>query len=202
MPSMKEKLQQMRASWDRLTLRERRMVSTLAGVFGALIVVLLGYFVWSGLGDIADHNEAARQALKDIAQHREDFREARNRMTSLEVRVSRTPVQLSSLLETAANESGVKIDESNDRTPAPRGKKYIEKGVDVKIRHTDLQSLTKFLRKIETGPNLVVVDTLHVRTRLSAEHDQLEVELGIMTFEHAPEAPKKPAGGNGKADKT
>jgi type II secretion system (T2SS) protein M len=195
MAKFTEKVSQMRAQWDRLSTRERRLVSTLAGVFGLFLTLLLGYFVWSGLADIQDHNEAARQALKDIAQHRDEFLEARRRMTSQEVRVSRTPIQLSSILESAATEAGLKIDETNDRPQAPRGKKYIEKGLDLKIRKTDLQSLTKFLRRIESGPNLILFDHINVRTRYN-EHDALEVELGVMTFEHAPETPK------GKGDKT
>src|SRR5262249_41554294 len=165
MAKFTEKVSQMRAQWDRLSTRERRLVSTLAGVFGLFITLLLGYFVWVGLAGIQDHHEAARQALKDIAQHRDEFLEARRRMTSQEVRVSRTPVQLTSILDAASKEAGVNIDETNDRPPAPRGKKYIEKGVDVKIRKTDLQSLTKFLRRIESGPNLIVFDHIYVRTR-------------------------------------
>src|SRR5262249_55897014 len=114
MAKFTEKVSQMRAQWDRLSTRERRMVSTLAGVFGTFLTLLLGYFVWSGLADLQDHNEAARQALKDIAQHRDEFLDARRRMTSQEVRVSRTPIQLTAILEAAAADAGLKIDESND----------------------------------------------------------------------------------------
>src|SRR5579884_1281876 len=163
--AMGEKISQMRAQWDRLSVRERRMLSTLAGVVVGFMVLVLGYFVWSGLADIQDHNEAARQALKDIAQHRDEFLEARRRQTSQEVRISRTPVQLSSILDAAAGDAGIKIDETNDRPPVPHGKKYIEKGTDLKIHRVDLQSLTRFLHKLETGPNLVYVDRIYVRTR-------------------------------------
>jgi hypothetical protein len=194
------KISQIRAQWDRLTTRERRMISTLAGVFLAFIAVLFGYFGWSGLADLEDHNESARKALRDIAEHREEFLDARRHMDQQEVRVSRTPVQLSTVLEAAAKECDLKLDETNDRQPAPRGKKYIEKGVDVKIHRVDLQSLAKFLHRIETGPTLVVVDRLLIRTRYN-EHDQLQVEIGVLTWEHAPETPR-PAQGAGKADKS
>src|SRR5262245_15561300 len=99
--ALTDKTAQIRAQWDRLSPRERRMLSTLLGVGAGIVVILFGYFVGSGLGDIEDHNAAARQALKDIEQHRDEFLEARRRMTSQEVRVSRTPMQLSSLLESA-----------------------------------------------------------------------------------------------------
>ena len=200
MTRLRDKISQMRAQWDRLTARERRMVSTLVGVFGALIVLLCGWFVWSGLSDLEDHNAAARQALKDIAQHRDEFLEARRRMSAQEVRVSRTPVQLSSLLYAAAGDAGVKIDESNERPATPRGKKYLEKGIDLKIRRVDLQSLARFLKRVETGPNLVMVDRLRISARYN-EHDQLDVEVGIMTFEHAPETPHKGPAGAGAKEK-
>src|SRR5262245_32254022 len=105
MAGIREMTAQMRAQWDRLSARERRLISSLASVFALMLTLLLGYFVWSGLTDIEDHNAAARQALRDIAQHREEFLDARRRMTSQEVRVSRTPVQLSSLLDNAAREA-------------------------------------------------------------------------------------------------
>src|SRR5262244_2122751 len=128
MAGLRDKIAQIRAQWDRLTVRERRLISSLAGVGGLMLTLLLGYFVWASLSDIEDHNTAARQALKDIAQHRDEFLDARRRMTSQEVRVSRTPVALASLLEAAANDAGVKLDETNERQAAPRGKKYLEKG--------------------------------------------------------------------------
>ena len=202
MVRLADKISQVRAQWDRYSVRERRLISSLIGLGVAMVTLLLGYFVWSGLTDMEDHNAAARQALKDIAEHREEFVEARRRMQSQEVRVSRTPVQPSSLLDAAAKEAGIaQIDEQTDRPPAPRGKKYVEKGTDLKIRRVDLLALAKFLRKLESGPNLVVSDRLLVRARYN-EHDQLDVEIGVMTFERAPEAPRKPGAAAGKADKT
>jgi type II secretory pathway component PulM len=201
MAKLTDKIAQMRAQWDRLSARERQMLAGLGGVAALMLTLLCGYFVWSGLSEIDEHNTQARQLLKDIAQHREEFLEARVRAQSQEVRISRTPVALGTLLDAAAIEAGVKLDEQNDRTPVPRGKKYLEKGVDVKIRRVDLQSLTRLLKKLETGPNLVVVDRLLLRARYN-EHDQLDVEMGVTTFERAPEGPRKPGGAPEKADKT
>jgi len=200
MARLSDKIAQVRAQWDRYSVRERRLISSLIAVGVTMVTLLLSYFVWSGLTDIDDHNAAARQALKDIAEHREDFVDARRRINQQEVRVSRTPVQLSSLLDAAAKEAGIsQIDEQTERPPAPRGKKYVEKGIDLKIRRVDLLGLAKFLRRIETGPNLVLVDRLLVRTRYN-EHNQLDVEIGVMTFERVPEAPRK--ADVGKVDRT
>src|SRR5215467_10992740 len=116
MARLSDKIAQVRAQWDRYSVRERRLISSLIAVGVAMVTLLLGYFVWSGLSDMEDHNTAARQALKDIAEHRDEFVEARRRVNSLEVRVPRTPIQLSSLLDAAAKEAGInQIDEQTER---------------------------------------------------------------------------------------
>src|SRR5262249_30989182 len=109
MAPLRERIARLRAWWEGLSARERRMLGTLAGVFSGIFVLLVGFFIWSGLSERADHNQAVRDVLREIAQHREEFVEARRRMASQEVRVSRTPVQLSSLLEAAAKAEGVQI---------------------------------------------------------------------------------------------
>ena len=191
-------ISQARAQWDRLSARERRFLSTLLSVSALILIGVLGFFVWSGLDEIDDHNAAARQALRDIAEHREELLEGRSRIQKQEIRVSRTPVALAGLLDAAAKESQIaQIEEQTTRPPVPRGKKYVEKGMDLKIRHVTLLALARFLKKLETGPTLIVVDRLLIRSRYN-EHDQLDAEIGVLTFEHAPEAPRKAD----KGDKT
>jgi hypothetical protein len=202
MPGLAQKIAQMRAEWGRLSARDRRAILLGLSVVLGLITLAVGFGVWSTLSSLEERNAAMRDVLKEIALHREEFLDARRRMASQEVRVSRTPVALSSLVESAAKESGIQIAQSADRPTSPRGKRFIEKGVDLQLRNLDLQSLTKFLKRIETGPSLVVVDRLRVTTRFN-EHDKLEiVEMGVLTYEHAPAAPKKGTAGAGEGDKT
>jgi type II secretory pathway component PulM len=201
MPTIADRFSRITARWERLSTRERSLITGLVGVFALMLSGAFVYVVWSSLSEIDQHNAATRQALKDIAQNREAFLENRRRMAAQETRIGSQPVQLSSMIEQAATDADVKIDESNERTPTPRGKKFVEKGMDVKIRKVPLDKLAKFMRRIETGPHLVTVDRLLIRTRYN-EHDQLDVELGVSTYEHAPEAPKKPGAGENKADKT
>ena len=106
-------------------------------------------------------------------------------------------VQLQGLLEAAAKEAGVEIAEQTERPANPLGKKYIERAVDLRLRKVQLEDLTKFLRKVETGPNLVVVTALNIRSR-DDKHMDLEVEMAVSTYEHAP--PEKP-GHKGKDTK-
>ena len=60
-----------------------------------------------------------------------------------------------------------------------------------------LENLAKFLRGVETGPNLVLVTGLNVRTR-DDKHEELEVEMTVTTWEKAPDV-KKAGGTTGAA---
>ncbi|MES1206193.1 MAG: hypothetical protein ABUS79_09675, partial [Pseudomonadota bacterium] len=61
---------------------------------------------------------------------------------------------------------------------------------------TDLQSLTRFMKRVETGPRLIFFTRLSMKHRYSDETDKLDVELTATAFERVREdrAKKKPDG--------
>jgi Tfp pilus assembly protein PilO len=67
--------------------------------------------------------------------------------------------------------------------------------VDLKLREVDLQTLTKFLRRIETGPRLIFFTRLSIKRRYS-DNDKLDVEATATAFERLREEKqkKKPEG--------
>src|SRR2546430_17239315 len=92
------------------------------------------------------------------------------------------PPQLTADLEAAAREEQVQIDESNERPTTPAGRRYAQHDVDLKLRQVDLQSLSKFLRRVETGPRLIMFTHLSIKRRYS-EPDKLDVELTATAVE-------------------
>src|SRR5262249_44619204 len=143
-----------------------------------------------------------RQALKDLDSHRQSYLAAKSKMQQLEARIGHNTLQLGGYLEQAAKDSGVEIPESNERQPQPAGKQYVQKSIDLRLRAVKSEAPGKFLKKIETGPNLVVVSELNVRTR-DDKHEDLDVEMTVSTFEHAqpPKDAKKTGGKPEKGDK-
>ena len=83
----------------------------------------------------------------------------------------------------------------------PAGRRYVQHDVDLRVREVDLQSLSKFLRRVETGPRLVFFTRLSLKHRYS-ETDKLDVELTATAYEKVhedktkkkPEAPARPEG--------
>ncbi len=172
--------------WNRMAPRERRMVTGLGGAFVVAVVVVSWLFLVASLQEIAESNNDARDALAAIAKHKDEYLEAKSRMVAQEVRIGNEPPQLAADLEEAAREAGIQIPETNPQPPVAAGKRYMEHRVDLKLRQVDLQSLSKFLAKIETGRRLIVVTRMGIRRRY-AEGEKLDVEMTATTFERTKE---------------
>jgi hypothetical protein len=191
-----DRIAQMRAQWERLSLRERRLLTLLGASFIALVVFGIGYVIADGLSAIEERNHDMHQALKDIAAHRDDFARARseNRQWEAKIPLEGKGQPLQGYLEGAAKALDITIPEMNERPPQSRGKQFVEKSVDIKLRGVNLLQLADFMRKVETGSSyVVVVSRLYIRTRFN-QHDQLDAEMTVSTFERAAaERPKGPS---------
>jgi hypothetical protein len=196
-----------RAEWERMPPRERRWVAGLA--IGVVVVAsALGMFlVFSSISDLEEGNADIREALGAIAKHRDEYLDAKSRAQAQEQRLGTDPPQLVADIEAAARQETVQIAESTERPPLGVGKRWIQHDVDLKIRGVDLQSLSNFLRRVETGPRPIFCTRLSLKRRFS-EADKLDAEVTAMAFERVKEATatKKKADGKdkdkGKADAT
>jgi general secretion pathway protein M len=180
--------------WDRLAPRERRWVGGLAVVVAVVTIALAFGNAISDIGDLESGNAAIREALGEIGKHRDEYLEAKARNAVQEARIGNDPPQLTADLETAARAETVPIAESSERPTVPAGRRYLQHDVDLKLREVDLQSLTKFLRRVETGPRLVFFTRLSLKHRYSTESDKLDVELTATAYEkvHEDKTKKKP----------
>lgn len=183
------------AEWDRMAARERRSILLLAIAVVLVAISLVVYLVFSRIGDLEETNADVREALGAIAKHRDSFLEAKARAQAQESRLGTDPPQLVADIEAAAREESVQIAESNERPPVNASKRWIEHDVDLKIRGVDLQSLAKFLKRVETGPRPVFFTALLIKKRFS-EADKLDAELTAIAFERV----KEKAGGKKRVD--
>src|SRR5205814_10018686 len=131
------------SEWNRMAPRERRLVTALVGAVIGFAVLVTGFIIVGNLTDLRQNNEDAREALANIAKHRDEFLEAREQMRSQEVRIGPEGPQFAADLEEAAREVGIQIPETNEQPAVPVGKRYLEHKVDVKLRQLDLPSLSK-----------------------------------------------------------
>lgn len=178
------------AEWGRMAPRERRWVTALAVCVAGMAVLLVTYFVASTIGELEDSNADTRDALVAIAKHRDEYLEAKARGKADEARVGNAQPQIMADLEAAARELSVQIPESTERPAVAAGRRYMQHDVDLKLRQVDLQTLSKFLQKVETGAHLIVFTRMSVKRRYS-EQDKLDVDLTATAFSRVDEKSKK-----------
>jgi type II secretory pathway component PulM len=191
------------AEWNRISARERRLLSVLAGAFCGCAVLLVGYLVFDSSQSMRQANEDMREAIAMIAKHSDEYRDAKAKAQALQARIGTEPPQLAADLEAAAKEAGIQIPETVDRPPSPAGKHYIEHSLDVKLRKVDLKSLATFLGKVETGRALVLVTRLGIRRSFGGDGTTVDVDLTATTYERVKAGGKKApakgaAGGKGQ----
>jgi type II secretory pathway component PulM len=177
-----DRMQALRDKWERLSQRERTMVSALGVTFVIMVTLIVGFLITDGLSSMEERNSDMRQALRDLDTQRDKYLVMKAKAAQMETRLGTTPVQLQGYVENAAKEAGVEISEQTDRPAAAAGKKFIERTVDLHLKPATIDQVTKFMRAIETGRSLVVVKELTVRTR-DDKHQQLDVDMAVSTFE-------------------
>jgi len=183
-----------RAEWERMAPRTRKLLVALMTAVISLIILMGGYLSFSSISDLEDENALIREALTEINKHHDEYLEAKTRNAVQEQRIGNDPPQLTADLESAAKGENVQISESNERPAAPAGssRRYLQHDLDVKLREVDLQSLTKFLRRVETGPRFVFFTRISLKHRYS-ENDKLDAELTATAFERVKDDKKKKA---------
>jgi hypothetical protein len=189
------------AEWGRMSARERRLISILAGSFVLCGVVLVAYLMVDSLQTMAQENQEMRDAINDIAKHSDEYRDAKAKVEAQRKRIGEEPAQLAADLEAAAKEAGIQIPETSDRPEAPAGKRYVERSLDVKLRKVDLKSLATFLSKVETGKSLILVTRLQIRRSFGGDGTDVDVDLTATTYERLKDGSKKPAAKGAAAGK-
>ena len=182
--------------WERYSPKQRRTLVILVGAGLAVATLFVFWLVFSSISDLEDDNAAIREALKAIATNKDVYLEAKARSDAQAARIGTEPPQLTGDIEAAAHEEQIDIAESSERPTTPAGKHYVEHDVDIKIHEVGLQPLTKFMRRLETGPRLIFFTRLSIKRRFS-DAEKLEVEATATAFErvHEEKGKKKPGEG-------
>jgi len=185
---IKNKVEDFKASLGRLSSRERFALGGLGTAILLAVTLVVGYVIYSGLEELEVHNASMRQALNDLNRYGKDFMVQRRRVAALEVRMARTPLELNSFVEQAAKAVGVEISESDVVQPVDVDH-YTQRGLEVKLRKVNLEQLSKLLKELENSAQIVQITRLSVSTRWN-EHQELNVELVVSTYERRKEKPR------------
>ena len=185
-----------RSEWERMAPRTRKLAVGLLTTIVCVIGLALAYYTFAEISSLEEENGQIREALSEISKHHDEYLDAKTRNAVQEQRIGSEPPQLTADLEGAAKGENVQIAESNERPVAPAGssRRYLQHDLDIKLREVDLQSLTKFMRRVETGPRFIFFTRISLKHRYS-ETDKLDAELTATAFEKVKDDKKKKAEG-------
>jgi general secretion pathway protein M len=167
---------------DRLSARERRLVTLLGGVFAFILLigapVAMTMLVYSRHSD----NDDLRAALEAVQSARSSIHEHQAKKDLIASHYARRAPALAGLLAQIARDQKLELADSVDRPDVPRGKKYTERNTVVHLRKSGMLSVAKFLEGVEKSGYPVAVTRLDLRKR-NGEPDSYDLEVGVSAYD-------------------
>lgn len=165
--------------------RERRLVLMLAC---AVLVFFVGGGVWWATGALAAKERRVRdmrEVLTQIQSLESQYKAAEQAERQAEMRLRTNNTSLFSLLQEAAGQLGLTLNDLNERrTPANEAGDITEVSVEVNLKEVSIDKLNTFLEKIEgkTSSGLVKIMKLKVKTRYD-NPELLDVGMTVSTWQ-------------------
>jgi general secretion pathway protein M len=183
---MNEQLARLREWFERLAPREKRLMGVLGVAFAGFLLFLVPLAVSLTLSSRREANKALRDSIFTIKNSREEIQKRQERRDAILARYANKAPPLAGLLEKAAKDNGIAIQETRDKPEAPHGKKYTERGTVVRLKKSGMLQLAKTLEQIEQQRLPVAISQLNIRRR-GGEKDSYDVELGVSAYDRVVE---------------
>lgn len=156
--------------FERLSDRERRMVS-IAG--SALLAFILFAVVMTFANSASGYRKRTQEKLaklQEVQALAASYRDAQAERQAVESQLTSSNVQLISYIEDKATAAGLQAP-----TMTPKGDvgigdgKIIESSVELQFIDVDLRKLTDFMKTVESGPGVVKVKYLRIEPRPASD---------------------------------
>jgi Tfp pilus assembly protein PilO len=187
---LKNKVDDIKLSFERMSSRERVMVSALGGVFLFLLVVGGGYWIYSGLEEREQQNAEMRKALRLLKRNKGKYLEARRRQAALERQIPREPLDLLTYVSQVFKGLGLQESETSPKPPVV-GPRYTRTQLEIKANKLSISQVASLLKQLESSTSHVVqVTDLSVRTRYR-DHEKLDVEITVTSYSRSKKGAKR-----------
>lgn len=170
----------LRATWENLNDRERRMLSILGVVLGAVLLIMPPILLVMDNADLEAQNGELRSVVEQLDLQRNRLAHlAQERRAADAKYLNKTP-PLGSFMESEAKKQGLTLQEVTDQPEKTVGK-YLRRSVTVALPQVALTPLINLLSSIVESGHPVAVDQLQIDHYQAG--DQYNVKMGILTFD-------------------
>jgi general secretion pathway protein M len=179
---MNEQLARLREWFERLAPREKRLMGILGIAFAGFLVFLVPLAVTLTLSSRRSANTSLRDVIFTIKNSRDEIQKRQEKRDAILARYANKAPPLAGLLEKAAKDNGVGIQETRDMPEVPHGKKYTERGTVVRLKKSGMLQLAKTLEQIEQQRMPLAISKLNIRRR-GGERDSYDVEVAVSAYD-------------------
>jgi hypothetical protein len=177
---VEQALDSARTAYENLNERERKLVTALAGVLVAVVVLLPLYLMNAAIGDLEQENRDIAEVLRDIDRARPVLRQKDlERQAAMKLYENSAP-SLGSFLEQKASEQGLKVREVTDQPEKDLGE-YRRRHVRVTLPNVGLVEVVRMMAAVANSPYPVAIERVHIDHFRTG--NQYNVQLGVVAFD-------------------
>ncbi len=176
--------------FDNLAERERKLLFVFFGVLGAMLLLLLPLLIRMGVSQQAEENERIREVIARIEGERVILERRKAEARRIENRYRREAPTLAGFLARKADEVGVEIPETQDRSTVPRGKTFEERSSRIRLSKVGMLALSNFMDSITNSGMAVRITQLDIRKR-GHKPDLYDVEMHVSAYDQEENKRKK-----------
>lgn len=168
--------------FEQLEEREKKLLLLLSGIFSVMFVILGPLLMQMSIWEKEERNQAYREMIELIADERSVLERQRTETSRIDARYARKAPALATLLAELADQTGVNIPETQDRSVVPHGKTFKERQTRVRLNKIGLLALSTFLEKIAQSNYALSVSRLDIQKR-SSKDDEYDAEIDVSAFD-------------------
>jgi general secretion pathway protein M len=176
-----------RESWEKLSDRERKLLSLMGAAVGAIAVFLMVWTSSTALSEVEEERDEVRAVLADIDRAGESLTRRRVERLALTARYETKAPALAAYVESKAKEHGLEVRQVLEE-PEKVTAGYKKQSVRVSFSGVSLRAVMHLLNSIESEPSAIAVE------RLVFEHyaagDSYKVDLSLSAYEKAAKSTK------------
>jgi type II secretory pathway component PulM len=177
---MNSLLDRVRASWENLNDRERRMLSILGGVLAAMLLIMPPILLVMDNSDLEAQNAELRNVVEQLDMQRARLARLAQERRAADVKYANKTPPLGSFMESEAKKQGLTLQEVTDQPEKTVGK-YLRRSITVALPQVALTPLIQLLSSIVESGHPIAIDQLQI-DHYSAG-DQYNVRMGVLTFD-------------------
>lgn len=177
----------LRDRFEQLEDREKKLLLIFGGVLLVMLAFIIPIYALMSVSDKRAENERIIEIMREIKDERVTLSRRKAETKRVDSRYARKAPALASFLAQAADQVGVDIPETQDRSTVPAGKTFKERSTKIRLRSVGMLDLSNFLEKIENSGYPLSISKLNIKKR--TKPDEYDVEMDVSAFDR--DEPKK-----------